>query len=875
MYLKLGRSQVVNTTGDVKSIKYNLLAAVVDSPISYETPVIVNDRSELDIWFSRSMVDYEFYSELLLNSDVSLLLYKPVSPVERTDLKDYISLKEIFGSSIDNWDTLLENVETFKNGNQVDWPVTVSEEILEKLSGPLLKLELDDIIYVWSENDKEFVDIEGLVPSYEIPESLEKHSTLSILTDNEWGLNYYYPTATTFGTDSTSGAWMNLDADKIFKNHTQTLSVSVTYEEGITSFNGYLCLKVGDVLYFAKSSNNNTEPPNNSINLFTDYTGDAKGFVTEFLGKLKNENSSLDIINDKIVCKDGSAIDLNGSLGIGGVSINADKISNVCSILNKRIRAYEDLWDSPINMEFWSKTIGVLDQAEIDNGGDIKIKIEDLGSHYFRFTISRYDYEEIIEGEAFPEPGSGELPLDKKITRDSKLVYCVFRNTRSGLKTGEYTLRSFFDPDECTYSYWKNSLDKIFSDYGTYIDYFLVRNVNKYTKSTFPTEDVNYYDIYLKFLEYSKLYHTQFLIQNGMLGYDLVEIPNRDVLDTLEPGYYYIQCPSTDSLSSELTLDGKVSPILNVGKLENQRKYGLYVAGDDIVGDRVIIGEAVTTDLKLEIITETPEQGLGTAIVIINNSSVRQQLEISSNKKSFDLGAGSRVLLFYRNGDWEFNANIDSKIVYKKIGDTSKRVTNRKEADLIFNGGNFIFNYTYDSDNRLIYFNGALKKLGNYYPGYYLYLRGILENNFKFSEVDITYDNVLISDYVQTNYEKLLESKKSNYLVFNNHLYYYNKFFNGSNYNTTGYLRFIIGKISRELEKWKGSFLGLTNYSEAVNIIQGILDGIKTHFNGIVKYITINKSELLPEKSSINLEISTGVYEFVDSDITLNIIINK
>ena len=87
MYLKLGRQnlQYYQDTSD-----WMIMAEVVDSSLSFETPILVRNTDELDIWFGRNFPDYNYMKELIQNGN-TLLLYKPIL-TETTGTEGYIDL---------------------------------------------------------------------------------------------------------------------------------------------------------------------------------------------------------------------------------------------------------------------------------------------------------------------------------------------------------------------------------------------------------------------------------------------------------------------------------------------------------------------------------------------------------------------------------------------------------------------------------------------------------------------------------------------------------------------------------------------------------------------------------------------------------------
>ena len=172
-----------------------------------------------------------------------------------------------------------------------------------------------------------------------------------------------------------------------------------------------------------------------------------------------------------------------------------------------------------------------------------------------------------------------------------------------------------------------------------------------------------------------------------------------------------------------------------------------------------------------------------------------------------------------------------------------------------------------DKNNRLIYFYNPMQINYRKRPGYYLHLLGILGNIFSMSSKYIIYNTP------EEDLKPGLEKYKSNYLVFNNHQYFYKKYLSGDDYNCTVWMRFVLGKIERELNKNRGYFLTQRHMGQVKNAVEGILRKIVSRFS-IVKSITLIK--FIPEltKNYLSLGIKTEINDLVDKDVTINLTIN-
>ena len=195
----------------------------------------------------------------------------------------------------------------------------------------------------------------------------------------------------------------------------------------------------------------------------------------------------------------------------------------------------------------------------------------------------------------------------------------------------------------------------------------------------------------------------------------------------------------------------------------------------------------------------------------------------------------------------------------------------------------YLDNYLGDKENRLLYFYGNMIYQNQLRPSYYLYLKNLLENlgNAKYQAKDIIYKPILNEDigneekvhnpYMMSK-EGILERYKCNYLVSNNQYYYYNKYQNGENYTTSGILRFIIGKLYREIQKRRWEIIGQKFNSLMKKKIEGIINRVAIFSN--VKSMKISSYFPYPELELLDVEVDIWTKELLQNNITLDITIN-
>lgn len=197
-------------------------------------------------------------------------------------------------------------------------------------------------------------------------------------------------------------------------------------------------------------------------------------------------------------------------------------------------------------------------------------------------------------------------------------------------------------------------------------------------------------------------------------------------------------------------------------------------------------------------------------------------------------------------------------------------IENSEEEDSV---KHFIHNYTGDVDNRLVYFFKNLTINGFSRPGYYLFLLGILTDEYSISTGDLYYTSPTDGKNPYTTKREDLERKKCNYLVDNNQVYYYKKYFNGKNPNTSVLMRFVLGKVSRELEKNKWSYLAQKMVGRIRSNIEGVLDRVLKTFS-IIRGIYISDFEVISAENKIKLSVDIRISDLVENDIRLDLIIN-
>ena len=249
-----------------------------------------------------------------------------------------------------------------------------------------------------------------------------------------------------------------------------------------------------------------------------------------------------------------------------------------------------------------------------------------------------------------------------------------------------------------------------------------------------------------------------------------------------------------------------------------------------------------------------------------------------------------QVLIQNSDSEWKIEevdklpSNPKEKIVYQieqedggfkfYILNENGNLEETTDRDIINTYGNdYVFNYAGDMENRLVYFYRPMTVLGNKRPAYYLFLSGLFSDTYSMSVKYILYNSPVKNPYEDEEIESRLEKYKSNYLVDNNQIYYYKKYQNGYRFNTSIWMRFVIGKVKRELEKNKWRFLSERMSGNIRNTITDIFNKITNSFS-IVRRISLTKFNLKYNENKLELGVEIYTSDLVNNNISLDITLN-
>lgn len=945
MYIRLGNTKINYRAANAD--KYMIFSEVVDSSLSYESPVIVNSISELNALFSKDFKDYIYLKRVLESyGNVGLYLFKPFSPIkskvalEQEGYIDYsrftlIEPYDIFSPSTEyiNYFTDWKNDSRMAIGvfnDEYDFSSGIHYEVLnngvwENIDNPKVVFKGEPVVesklYQFKtlrESDEICIKIDGELWVYcgsygfvletDLPQniadltnskSLDNRSTLFI--PNLDGIDYIHPEYVNkkgLGLFSYNNLptipLSKINTDRIREGR-ETLALRLSISSSNINCLGSLAfLDITDgvkkCISFSNDGNSIDLSPENNIkySLISYSSSLILEDIKAQLDQLYPNCTFWD--NDDLIICGRVMIDL-GYNTFSGISVKPDyEISQ--GII------YKSLPSGTSGVGFWSKTIGGT--SDLDEDGVIKIQIEDAGNEEFLVVISRYDYSETFQGKIIPTLGQDRL--DNIINKYSKLLHMELINNAKDMNTGTFFMSKGKYVKDYSNEDWMNSLEMMFGidNKNVNTDFLLIPNIQDYISSS-SLNDSSYYKEYETILNYCKDGSFQALIQNRDSKYGFKEIEDiSELADHSENTIYYVpeNIELEEYLSNGITKTTENSIVLDFDRT-NQECY--YKEGDDVVDSKirtVIFSKDCTSTIYVQVDHFlTSETGFdwssyfpdGFTLCFKNESNFQQVVKAPKRIEQETVG-DSLVQEFILNPE----EILVMQIVHKTTGvfhwvkvnydsgyylsDENKNITKITDKNLIEDavyGGDYAYNYLSDTDNRLVYFFRSIytTTFEIEYPGYCVFLDGILTGNYSGSVNSIIYKPPVINPYEESSIEKVLEKYKSNYLVFNGQKYFYKKYFEGTDRNTSIFLRFIIGKITREFMKHKYSLIGERVLGKIRQAVTDLLLEIKNKFS-IVEDIKLQSFEPDIKSSSLNIGISTSVKNLLDKDVIINIILN-
>lgn len=934
MYIKLGNTKINYRTAAVD--KYMILAEVVNSSMSYETPVVISNVSELNALFSKDFDDYIYLKRILESyRNVALYLFKPFSSIkskafiEDEGYIDYSSYEILEPYTIftptDEYITYFEewketpnmSISVFRNGDNYsegicykrlvgeNWEEVINPDVVFK-GEAVAEDKLDQFKTIKTSNniciklgEKVWVysGVFGFVLESDLPQnmariddsvSLDNRSTLFIpegdLIDyihpeylNKKGLGTFsYPDVPTISLE-------NINPEEI-RTGRKTLAlrlskVSENMSEGSLAF---LDTNTKNCFYIFNADHPSITAGTTTLYQITSSTS------TTALDEIKTKIDTSSYPGEKLTTFwDGEDLIICGKefIDLGYNTFDNIKIEPDYEI------SQAILYKSLPNLNgvgFWSKTIGGT--SEFDEAGIIKIQVDEIEDNQYSITISRYDYSETFQGSFIPEPGTERL--DYLINKSSKLVHIKLLGSVESIKTGTFYMSRGKYTKQYSNRDWMNALKTMFDvdNERTKVDFLLIPNIQDYVAGL--SIDSSHYSEYETILNYAKEGNFQALIQNRDSKYKYVEVNDvLDLADNFANDTIYHISNNTDNYFSA----GEIKEINQTDKL----LYNRDTAQMDENIRTVIFSEDCPPNCYIQIdefsqnitgsdwATYFPD---GFSLKFKNKSAHYQK--IMAPKRTAGLVGDSLVQDFLLSPNESIVIQIEHKTVgvfkWNKIDydynsgyylsnedKELKEITDQKTIGEAIYGGDYIYNYN-DDENRLIYFFRSIYT-ATYrveYPGYCIFLDGILTGNYSGDVSSILYNPPVNNPYQLEPIESVLEKFRSNFLVFNGQKYYYKKYFEGNNKQSSIFLRFIIGKITREILKKKNLLIGEKILGKMRQLITDTLFEVENSFS-LVKSIKILNFSPDTKNNTLNIELSTSTNSMlVDKDVILNITLN-
>lgn len=818
MYINLGKIGLQNTTEDTND--WIIVSQVVESGMSYEKPQLVRTVEELDIWFGRNFESYNYLKELIL-SDVTLYLYKPISTnsksSETVDLSRYSS----------------SQYQTYIAETDIDW----IEKLKNNPGNYKFRVLTENGSITLSGNDKEFKCDWYIINDSEVEKittDLNNYESLDIIL-NDW--------------DS------EINPDK-FELSTKQLLLDILPDKKLINVHGYdttwIWWKDEDDYYSLVDTDNlnqNLDLTSESLNnrdtlllttpetkhidyLYPEYlTGETRlGIFSSNDGKTAS-TSNLDTnkLNKGYQSFKYQIKLTKTTLDVGYIIIptaNDDRYLVVSNSLSE---------ENYPNLNYYNNMITIGDFA------GLKTKCEELfsvtGSNPFFITSTK-----VIPNLQFQTFENIEVtPLIKESNR-------ILYNTLLKLRNQDPNKK-----ENICAEFWSKTIGRS-SDLDDDLIHITIEDTNQ----------SGYYRIIISRYEYSETYEGTVRSKFSEERLDYKISKNSKLVychftgENLRLGNFVLRGAEMETYTADNYKEA-LKPMTAIQGIPVHPDFLLIPDPFKFIPNKYnpITDNGVKYYKEYEYILETAKE-LNCQVLITNFEYPEKILHVSDFPNSTEAEIG---VVYEHEGIYKRKSNLD---LINLTG---------IDKEIAAANGDYIYNYPNDSDNYLLYFYKPMYIYGDERPGYYLFLREILTNEISISEKDILYDSVLgDKPYEKQEIEENLEKHKSNYLVCNNQIYYYKKYFSGLNYNTSLWVRFVLGKITRELEKNRGNIISSKFLGKTRKTILELLDNIKSF--SIVQNISLTSFEYYPNYNALILSIDVYVNELVNNNIKLDITIN-
>ena len=849
MYIKLNN---LNLKYHQETNDWFIVSEIPDTGMSYEKPILVRTTDELDIWFGKDFPDHDYMTELL-NQGIVLYLYKPVLTDIISSSDDFVDLSLytrnpdaiLVEDELDFVTEILKNPLKYKFYHQV----VENGELVIKTEGFTRSRTTPHILSTTQRgiDSKEYYN-ENFILRKELPDIISA-------IDNAGQMNVG------FGVYGSDNMW-------IFHNDeiVDTTLLSQNIDKVSSSLNNRDVLILGT--------------PNSQIGYsysdFDNFSEEIKVIEDKNIvnfGKQYVRLPDLPSVNMESISNNYSTMvfRLEGDINDGDyiilpyVKYTSNKGKGILFYKGNEPNIDNRYWFVSYQMNSVSDIIGHLNEyggyyTIVDNGNTYIISPMSIPVTYFLKSdslkfISYPDITQKILSEAI-------------ISEDTKIV-------NPGMYFWSKTIGrcSRFDDNENIRVTIEKSDSRNYRFTITRFDY--TETFEGLSEVLNPGEEERIDNIINR---ESKLVRCRIENPNIRLGTFTLRGGS---IETNTPDMYQFSLDKMFDESSEsvypdyflvydkykYTISNEIDP--NSGYLSIYDKFLDYAKNYDCQ----FLIENIDTNVKLvSKFPESPEEGI---YYKIDNSyykyNSRKWQEIISNEDKIDK---SKIIVVTELPE------KPQEDIYYKLNDTYYTWKEISDEQFIYIGiaveqiyGDYTLNYTGDTENRLLYFYRGFNIFNLNRPAYYVYLYGLLNDTYSFSTNYLLYDTPTDPYDDIEKIEPTLERYKSNYLICNNQTYYYKKYQNGEDYITTGWMRFVAGKISRELQKHKWNYIGQQLLGKVRTAITNILWEINKSYS-IIKSISLTRFEPDLQNNAITLEIETYVNDLVNNHLKLDITVD-
>ncbi len=834
MYIKLGNTAINYSSTNIDD--FMILSEVVDSGLSYESPTIVRDVNELDIWFGQDIKDRDFLIELLQRG-ISLYLYKPISTVDNSKLEDQINKDDYIAIDprefgYENASLLmLDNITKFKTTSNLKYRGKDNNGLYvatDPRTGELTNFSY----YLWTgidfekqasdpgETFSEF-DLGGPIPIFNFNSETQKQAliyikeqeNIKVSTINDDGTEWYYWVYGEFVPESNLTQSMVNTSDSLNLRSTILISPpplpSDDYDDAI-SYPDYLT-GMDELGIYNKEGKKwlefsvDREFPYDLEKLNKGY----QSFVfTLNLGDLKEWPEDKYLIIPFPDTYKGLCF-YNGSIPKEAAG---------------HFQASHNVASSPL-IYYW-KVI-----SQIPEGKD--------------WT----EYEEF--------PGPSQNNVGSYIRVEEEFYVCTkTKDYKEGIKEGLRENHFHFNEDLtgiCKNSETETNLLKLFpiTNFTNIDEISLIPDHAANNALLFNTMKEN------KGIEFwsKTIGSVNEFDSSGIITVTIELIEGYRYRVKLQRySYSEVFEGTTTNKYGEERLDYKISRESKLCRCtiynENLRP-GTYKLSNPVVEtyDRGMWQRALST-----MFVEDRIEGVCPDYFMV--SDIDKYYDTNSQREKEDESEYSiyeTFLKYAKESTCQFLIQNNDRVAF--------------ENDYLYN------KVDTDKYNYLVYFYKDMSVKYSPRPGYYAFLIGLFDNRYEVSTNTILYDCPTKNPYEVEDIEETLIKYRSNYLVCDNKNYYYKQYLNGKDYSMTLWMRFVAGKIYRELEKNKYQYIGTKFMGEMQETVENLINRITTSF-GIVNRIEVTDFDKDEANNTLNISLDVGVNDLVNNNLKLDITIN-